>query len=245
MVKYGAELNIIKRLALDKFDKSIEFLVVCGSLGRGDLKKSWSDIDLFLVLKKVDLESLQKVANLEKSISAKLKRETDIAVLSRLEFFETDVQNLPDKFRNYIYFIDQEQILIGNPKKIRSITNSEFLKNSKLYILDYHRRLKRIIIDKINDKSKKKQLLKKMIKFFILLLRKTVADKDFQPNTFIDAIEYAEKKKVPMKFDKVRLLEKVRREELLPTLTNKQTAEHIKCTYEAITDLTNYYIKNI
>lgn len=245
MVKFGTELNTIKRLSFDKFGKSIEFLVVCGSLGRGDLKKSWSDIDLFLVLKKLDLESLKKVANLEKSISGKLKRETDIAVISRLEFFEADAENLPDKFRNYIFFIDQEQILIGNQKKFRSITTHEFLKNSKRYILDYHRRLKRIVIDKINDKSQQKQLLKKMIKFFILLLRKTVADKDFQPNTLIDAIHYAEKMKIPLKFNKVRLLEKIRRDELLPTLTNEQVNEHIQCAYEAIADLTNYYIKSI
>ncbi len=245
MVKYETELNIIKRLALDKFDKSIEFLVVCGSLGRGDLKKSWSDIDLFLVLKKIDLESLQIVADLEKLISSKLKRETDIAVLSKLEFFEANAQNLPDKFRNYIYFIKQERLLIGNPNKFRSITTDEFLKNSKLFILDYHRRLKRIIIDKINDKSQKKQLLKKMIKILILLLRKTAADKNFQPNTFFDAIEYAKEKKIPLKFHKVKMLEKIRRDELLSTLTNKQVIEHTKHTYEAITDLTNYYIKNI
>ncbi len=245
MVKTNIILSTIRAQFLRKFGDSIIYLVACGSLGRDDLKDKWSDIDLLLVLDKIDLESLKEIATLENQLKNKLKREVDIAVLSKLEFYKADIKSLPDKFRNYIFFIEQEKIIIGKESQFRKMSADQYLENSKVYILDYHRRLRKIITDKIHDRDNSKKLLAKIIKFLILLLRKTVADKKLQPNSFHEAIEYAEIKNIPLQYQQVKMLEKIRGDDILDQLSDKQVRDYTKQAYGAVIDLTNYYIKSL
>lgn len=244
MVKSEDTLQIIRKETNKIFESSVVFLVACGSLGRGDVKKGWSDIDLFLVLNKLDIKILKKVKKLEKVLDTKLKTETDIAVVSKREFFETPYNQLPDKFKNYIFFINQEKIIIGSKSNFRKMSIKEYLDSLQPFILDYHRRLRRLIIDNIDKSDNQKRLLLKIIKFLFLLLRKISADINFQPNTYYEAIVHARKRKIPLNYARLIRLMNIRNDVMINKMSKKEILNDINNSYQAVIQLTDYYINS-
>lgn len=74
----GRELNKIKQIIVktmkDTLQDNLFAIISAGSVAWGDYKKLWSDIDILIVVEKMDLETKQKIATarsvLEKNVKS-------------------------------------------------------------------------------------------------------------------------------------------------------------------------------
>lgn len=86
----GLELNKIKQSAVGVLKGNLKdnlFVVVSiGSLASGNYKESWSDVDILVVVEKLDLQTKQKIAQSKKVLEKNHKRRFGINTITKQEF---------------------------------------------------------------------------------------------------------------------------------------------------------------
>ncbi len=235
--------KLVAENAIKALGDNIVFLIGCGSLGRGNFKDDWSDLDILIVLKNIDLEVLVIVNRLVNGIQQETKLETDIAVMSQLDLDNGSVYKLPDKFINYIYFIDQEAMLVGEKKLFRKISKEEYLIACNMHILDRKRGVEKLIVSNISKPETYTKLLTRSIKIMFLILRKVSADEKIQPNTYEQAIQQVISKDLPFDTDRLKLLADIRNIGLsnIDAMTDEAKLSLLEKTNDSINEICNYH----
>ena len=86
----GSELNKIKHSIIKVLRNSLKnnlfAIVSVGSLDSGNYKESWSDIDILVVVEKLDLQIKQKIAQFKNFLEKKCKRRFGINTITKQEF---------------------------------------------------------------------------------------------------------------------------------------------------------------
>lgn len=88
----GRELNKIRQdtvKTLEGILKDNLFVIIsAGSVAWGDYKKLWSDVDILIVVEKINLETKQKIAIARNVLEKKYKKHFGINVINKQEFQE-------------------------------------------------------------------------------------------------------------------------------------------------------------
>lgn len=86
----GRELNKIKQITVktlkDALQDNIFAIITAGSVAWGDYKKLWSDVDILIVVEKMDLETKQKIATARSVLEKKCKKHFGVNVINKQEF---------------------------------------------------------------------------------------------------------------------------------------------------------------
>lgn len=86
----GSELNKIEQSIIkvlgDSLKNNLFAIVSTGSLASGNYKKSWSDIDILIVVEKIDLPTKKKIAQSQKSLEKINKQRFGINTITKQEF---------------------------------------------------------------------------------------------------------------------------------------------------------------
>lgn len=243
MVNIDDLRQLIARHISNAFGNNVAFLIGCGSLGRGNFKEDWSDLDVLLVLRDIDLEALTIVNQLVEVIQNETNLETDIAVMSELDLQKGSVYKLPDKFINYMYFIDQESVILGNEKLFRRMSKEEYLTACRMHILDRKRGVEKLIVSGISKPDMHIKLLTRSVKILFLILRKISADEHVQPNTYDEAVEQVIARDLPFNVDRLKLLAGIRDIGLagIKAMTNEERLSLLAKCYDSLNEICNYH----
>lgn len=86
----GSELNRIKQSVIKIFKNNLKdnlfAIVSAGSITSINYKKSWSDIDVLIVVEKLDLQTKKRIAQLTNILEKIYKQHFGINVITKLEF---------------------------------------------------------------------------------------------------------------------------------------------------------------
>ncbi|MEK7635740.1 MAG: nucleotidyltransferase domain-containing protein [Patescibacteria group bacterium] len=86
----GLELNKIKQFTIDTLKNVLRdnlFAVISvGSMAWGNYKELWSDIDILIVVEKLDLEAKRKIAIVSNVLEKRYKKHFGINIISKQEF---------------------------------------------------------------------------------------------------------------------------------------------------------------
>lgn len=86
----GRELNKIKQNIVKTLKEALQdnlfALISAGSVAWGDYKKLWSDIDILIVVEKIDLEIKQKIATAKSVLEKKYKKHFGVNIINKQEF---------------------------------------------------------------------------------------------------------------------------------------------------------------
>jgi len=86
----GLELNKVKQSVIKILKRNLKgnlFAVVSiGSIASGNYKEPWSDVDILVVVEKLDLQTKQKIARSKNILEKKYKRRFGINTITKQEF---------------------------------------------------------------------------------------------------------------------------------------------------------------
>lgn len=131
----------------DIFLDNLFAIVSVGSLAVGDFKNNWSDVDLLVIVKKLDLEVKLKVANLKKMLDAEYKIPFGINVITEQEFTNPHLS-----------------VISLDGKTLQAMLELKFFPNRLLYSCG-------VSMDEIFSPNREETKAYSLSNFFMLLLR--------------------------------------------------------------------------
>lgn len=186
----------IKETYQEVLGDNLVVLIAGGSLPRGDFLPGWSDIDMFAVIRNVGTEDLRRVRKVEEVLSTELDTELDTMIVSEALFNATKPENLQDKVKNFLYWIDEEALLVGDAGRIPRVSFREYKKGTEVVCVEQSKKFLRRNVDiKSGNIEELRTLLKKNVKVTRLILRRGLATEDFAPNTWQQVLDAVEKRR--------------------------------------------------
>jgi len=147
--------------------KNINLLIVGGSIGRGNYVAGWSDVDLLLVLKTPDIDSLRLVKRCEKYIQNRFNVEVDTMITTQFVIEYIRQERLHGKIKNFLFFLPMGKILIKRNIKLPSMSRKKFGYGFWATYADQEKNFLRRNADiNINDRQALIKLCKKISRSF-------------------------------------------------------------------------------
>lgn len=212
---------------------NVGVLIAGGSLPRGDYRSEWSDIDMFAVLKDTGTESLRLVRKVEDMLSEELDTELDTMIVSQDLFKATRPEDLQDKVKNFLYWIDEEALLIGGKQDIPLLSFEQYKKGTEIVCVEQSKKFLRRNADiKLDGVEALRILLKKNVKVTRLILRRGLANEQFAPNTWKQVLEAVEQRKEKddweiWEYDRLSKYFQWREDNAIATMEEEQLIEEI------------------
>lgn len=169
--------------------KNISLLIVGGSLGRGNYVVGWSDVDLLLVLKNPNSDSLKLVKKCERYIQGRFNIEVDTMITTQFAIEHIKPEKLHGKIKNFLFFLPKEKVLIKRNIKLPMMSEKKFGYGFWATYAEQEKNFLRRNAD-INISSKQAliKLAKKNIKIIFLILKQFLANISKTPSTYKDII---------------------------------------------------------
>lgn len=183
-------LERIKEKYWEVLGDNLVVLIAGGSLPRGDFLPGWSDIDMFAVIRNIGTEDLRRIREVEGALSEELATELDTMIVSEALFSAAKSEDLQGKVRNFLYWIDEESLLVGKKENLPTISFEQYKKGVQIACVEQSKNsLRRNADINVDDIEALRKLLKKNVKVTRLVLRVGLATKEFAPNTWTQVLE--------------------------------------------------------
>jgi hypothetical protein len=165
------------------------FLIIGGSLGRGNYIDGWSDADLLLVLSDIDSNTLMSVKQCEKRIFEQFHIDVDTMIIDKNTIERTPSKNLHGKVKNFLFFISKAVVLIRREVDIPSVDYDDFIYGFwATYAEQAKNFLRRNADINSDDREDMERLLKKNIKIIFLLLKQCFSMPTLVPCTYDEVL---------------------------------------------------------
>jgi hypothetical protein len=226
--------------------KDVAFLAIGGSLGRGNYIDGWSDVDLLLVLSKIDAATLRRVSVCEKEISDQYRIEVDTMITEKRTMEHTPPKMLHGKIKNFLFFIDRAKVLISKSIVLPPVDYSDFVYGFWATYADQEKNYLRRNADSIiTDRKSLEKLLKKNIKIIFLLLKQCFAEKDLVPCTYSEVVSLTQGKISNKVQSKLKEYIMARENNSIPLLTDESLRLEIDVSLNVFSELSGIMTKSL
>lgn len=221
--------------------KNINLLIVGGSVGRKNFVHGWSDIDVLLVLNKIDSLNLRLVKKCEQELESLAKIEIDTMIVSKYTIEHTKPRKLHGKIKNFLFFLGKTKVLIKKNIKIPAMSYQDFIYGFWATLADQDKNFLRRnadIFTHTKDKKSLQKLLKKNIKIIFLILKQSLAEPQLAPSTYREVIYLAEKS-LPIRIIKqLKKYEEMRAKKEVTIISEEKLREEIDLSVKIFNDIT-------